>query len=142
MGHSHKSKRPPPLDISAAAAAGRRQYSIGSASSASDKVSSGQQLLPRQLRSPPLTQSSQTRTTSYSSDYSYTDLPPTDEHQGSSGSAKSSKSHHGEHGHHGHHHSNKKVASPVNVYTHCGRHSDQFLFSGWGDVVRGFAKRE
>ncbi|KAI0181032.1 hypothetical protein GGR52DRAFT_567281 [Hypoxylon sp. FL1284] len=30
-----------------------------------------------------------------------------------------------------------KTHSPtVNVYTHCGRHSDQFLFSGWSNVVK------
>ncbi|KAL7627077.1 hypothetical protein AAE478_003853 [Parahypoxylon ruwenzoriense] len=37
-----------------------------------------------------------------------------------------------------------KPSSPtVNVYTHCGRHSDQFLFNGWGDIVRStFHKKE
>lgn len=33
----------------------------------------------------------------------------------------------------------KKVSSPsspsnVNQYTHCGRHTDQYLFSGWSKV--------
>ncbi|KUI59314.1 hypothetical protein VP1G_06582 [Cytospora mali] len=29
----------------------------------------------------------------------------------------------------------KKVSSPtVNVYTHCGRHSNQYLFGGWSKV--------
>ncbi|XXG96685.1 hypothetical protein Hte_002975 [Hypoxylon texense] len=31
----------------------------------------------------------------------------------------------------------RKPHSPtVNVYTHCGRHTDQFLFSGWSNVVK------
>lgn len=31
----------------------------------------------------------------------------------------------------------------VNRYTHCGRHSDQYLFGGWGDLVKGvFHKKE
>ncbi|KAF3770376.1 hypothetical protein M406DRAFT_354420 [Cryphonectria parasitica EP155] len=33
-------------------------------------------------------------------------------------------------------HQNRKVSTPRNVYTHCGRHSDQYLFGGWGDVVK------
>ncbi|KAI1402199.1 hypothetical protein F4819DRAFT_293900 [Hypoxylon fuscum] len=33
--------------------------------------------------------------------------------------------------------SSSKPHSPtVNVYTHCGRHSDQYLFSGWSHLFR------
>ncbi|ROV98917.1 hypothetical protein VSDG_03732 [Cytospora chrysosperma] len=34
-----------------------------------------------------------------------------------------------------HSYGSRKVASPtVNVYTHCGRHSNQYLFGGWSKV--------
>lgn len=70
------------------------------------------------------------RSTSYSSEYSIPDMSPTHHRKDSSGSSRSSSS-------------SKKVVSPtVNVYTHCGRHSDQYLFKGWGDMVRGMVKRE
>lgn len=29
----------------------------------------------------------------------------------------------------------------VNVYTHCGRHSSQWLFSGWGSLKKGSGKK-
>ncbi|KAI1768662.1 hypothetical protein GGR53DRAFT_346540 [Hypoxylon sp. FL1150] len=33
--------------------------------------------------------------------------------------------------------SSKPHHSPtVNVYTHCGRHTDQYLFSGWSNIVK------
>ncbi|KAI5926555.1 hypothetical protein F4810DRAFT_707644 [Camillea tinctor] len=39
--------------------------------------------------------------------------------------------------------SHTKPASPtVNLYTHCGRHSDQFLFGGWSDLIRSHFKKE
>ncbi|KAI1634806.1 hypothetical protein F4809DRAFT_643104 [Biscogniauxia mediterranea] len=39
--------------------------------------------------------------------------------------------------------SSTKPASPtVNLYTHCGRHSDQFLFGGWTDLIRSRFKKE
>ncbi|KAI5859370.1 hypothetical protein GGS23DRAFT_600495 [Durotheca rogersii] len=34
----------------------------------------------------------------------------------------------------------KPYSPTVNVYTHCGRHSDQYLFKGWSDLVRSFKK--
>ena len=38
----------------------------------------------------------------------------------------------------------KGAASPRNVYTHCGRHTDQYLFGGkgLGDVWRAITKKE
>ncbi|KAI4868900.1 hypothetical protein F4820DRAFT_444545 [Hypoxylon rubiginosum] len=37
---------------------------------------------------------------------------------------------------------NRKPHSPtVNVYTHCGRHTDQYLFSGWSSVVKSPFKK-
>ncbi|KAI1500705.1 hypothetical protein F5X99DRAFT_409780 [Biscogniauxia marginata] len=39
--------------------------------------------------------------------------------------------------------SHTKPASPtVNLYTHCGRHSDQYLFGGWTDLIRSTFKKE
>ncbi|KAI2612168.1 uncharacterized protein GGS25DRAFT_109162 [Hypoxylon fragiforme] len=36
-----------------------------------------------------------------------------------------------------------KPHSPtVNVYTHCGRHSDQYLFGGWSNIVKSTFKKE
>ncbi|KAI0011857.1 hypothetical protein F4779DRAFT_160277 [Xylariaceae sp. FL0662B] len=33
--------------------------------------------------------------------------------------------------------SHSKPNSPnVNVYTHCGRHSDQYLFGGWSNIMK------
>lgn len=38
--------------------------------------------------------------------------------------------------------SSPKPHSPtVNVYTHCGRHTDQYLFSGWSNVVKSPFKK-
>lgn len=38
--------------------------------------------------------------------------------------------------------SRRATAPVVNRYTHCGRHSDQYLFGGWGDLVKGvFSKK-
>ena len=35
----------------------------------------------------------------------------------------------------GHSSGSKKVSAPtVNVYTHCGRHSNQYLFGGWSKM--------
>lgn len=32
----------------------------------------------------------------------------------------------------------RKVSTgSVNANSFCGRHSDQFLFGGWGDIVKG-----
>jgi hypothetical protein len=38
----------------------------------------------------------------------------------------------------------KKPTSPKNVYTHCGRHTDQYLFGGkgLGDLWKAVAKKE
>ncbi len=70
----------------------------------------------------------QKRSTSYSSEYSVVETPSTASTQHRKDSSSSSQ---------------RKASSPtVNVYSHCGRHSDQFLFSGWGDVLRGITKRD
>ncbi|KAI2626558.1 hypothetical protein GGR54DRAFT_637130 [Hypoxylon sp. NC1633] len=39
-------------------------------------------------------------------------------------------------------HTSKPSSSTVNVYTHCGRHTDQYLFGGWSNVVRSAFKKE
>lgn len=41
-------------------------------------------------------------------------------------------------------HENKKPALPRNVYTHCGRHTDQYLFGGkgLGDIWKAVTKKE
>ncbi|KAI1458225.1 hypothetical protein F4805DRAFT_456859 [Annulohypoxylon moriforme] len=46
----------------------------------------------------------------------------------------------------GHHnqpsHKSSKPHSPtVNVYTHCGRHTDQYLFGGWSDAFKHAFKK-
>ncbi|KAI1384541.1 uncharacterized protein F4822DRAFT_366415 [Hypoxylon trugodes] len=49
-----------------------------------------------------------------------------------------------------HHHSSDKQTNPpskphsptVNVYTHCGRHTDQYLLGGWSNLIKGPFKRE
>lgn len=39
--------------------------------------------------------------------------------------------------------SSSSSSGSVNVHTHCGRHSDQFLFGGWGPLVKGvFHKKD
>ncbi|KAI1097965.1 hypothetical protein F4804DRAFT_142720 [Jackrogersella minutella] len=39
--------------------------------------------------------------------------------------------------------STSKPHSPtVNVYTHCGRHTDQYLLGGWSNVVRSAFKKD
>lgn len=43
-------------------------------------------------------------------------------------SSHSSQSHKSDSG------SSKPHSPTVNVYTHCGRHSDQYLFSGWSNI--------
>ncbi|KAI1468253.1 uncharacterized protein F4812DRAFT_360077 [Daldinia caldariorum] len=42
-----------------------------------------------------------------------------------SGSEQTHKSHHPKH-----------HAPTVNVYTHCGRHTDQYLFGGWSNIFK------
>ncbi|KAK6952805.1 hypothetical protein Daesc_005099 [Daldinia eschscholtzii] len=34
------------------------------------------------------------------------------------------------------HHHSKHHAPMVNVYTHCGRHTDQYLFGGWSNIFK------
>ncbi|KAI1376831.1 hypothetical protein F4677DRAFT_75578 [Hypoxylon crocopeplum] len=39
--------------------------------------------------------------------------------------------------------SSSKPHSPtVNVHTHCGRHSDQYLFGGWSNVVKSALRKD
>ncbi|KAI1654294.1 hypothetical protein F4813DRAFT_211689 [Daldinia decipiens] len=33
-------------------------------------------------------------------------------------------------------HHSKHHAPTVNVYTHCGRHTDQYLFGGWSNIFK------
>ncbi|KAI2616668.1 hypothetical protein GGS26DRAFT_442928 [Hypomontagnella submonticulosa] len=49
-------------------------------------------------------------------------------------SSHSSQSHKSDSG------SSKPHSPTVNVYTHCGRHSDQYLFSGWSNIKSAFKK--
>ncbi|OTB08325.1 hypothetical protein M426DRAFT_182263 [Hypoxylon sp. CI-4A] len=44
---------------------------------------------------------------------------------------------------HSSHGSSSKPHSPtVNVYTHCGRHTDQYLFGGWSNIVKSTFKKD
>ena len=119
MGSSKKIKIPPPIDTRLTAS---RNYSLDSAGSEPSTVSlSNTQDLVTQFN-----RCYQKRTTSFSSDFSV-DTPPTHSRHNSTSSSKSQK---------------KPVTPTVNRHTHCGRHSNQYLFHGWSDMVRGMINRE
>lgn len=66
---------------------------------------------------------------------SYPTPPPFHNRSASSGSTDSAASYpFGE----------RKPSSPKNVYTHCGRHTDQYLFGGkgFGDLWKAVTKKE
>ncbi|KAI1213329.1 uncharacterized protein F4807DRAFT_456671 [Annulohypoxylon truncatum] len=40
------------------------------------------------------------------------------------------------------HKSSKPHSPTVNVYTHCGRHTDQYLFGGWSNAFKHAFKKD
>ncbi|KAI2465925.1 hypothetical protein F4781DRAFT_373548 [Annulohypoxylon bovei var. microspora] len=40
------------------------------------------------------------------------------------------------------HKSSKPHSPTVNVYTHCGRHTDQYLFGGWSNAFKNAFKKD
>jgi len=120
MGSSKKTKIPPPIDTRLV---GNRTYSLDSAGSEPSSVS----LFTIRDAVTRANRYRQNRTTSFSSDFSAETPLPTHSRHNSTSSSKSQK---------------KPVTPTVNRHTHCGRHSNQFLFHGWSDIMRDMIKRE